>query len=64
VPEHTFVAFKYDLKKLPLDDSIKVIEYAKKKYNFYTRKADYSKVVEEAKILTKNIGKISYTLRV
>ncbi|MCX7719817.1 MAG: GNAT family N-acetyltransferase [Dictyoglomus thermophilum] len=53
VPEHTFVAFKYDLKKLPLDDSIKVIEYAKKKYNFYTRKADYSKVVEEAKILQK-----------
>lgn len=53
VREHTFVAFKYDLKKLPLDDSLKVIEYAKKKYNFYTRKANYSKIPEEAKILQK-----------
>ncbi len=51
--EHIFVAFSYDLKRLPLDDSIKVIEYAKKKYNFYTRKADYSKIPSEAKILQK-----------
>jgi len=53
-PEHTFVAFKYDLKRLPLDESIRVIEYAKKRYNFYTRKADYSKIAE-------NIRKIPYT---
>jgi len=49
--EHIFAAFKYDLKKLPLDESIKPIEYAKKKYNFITRHADYSRIPEESKVL-------------
>jgi len=55
--EHTFVAYKYDLNNLPLDEEIKVIEYAKKKYNFYTRPADYSRVPEEAKTLQKILEK-------
>jgi hypothetical protein len=40
-----------------LDEEIKVIEYAKKKYNFYTRPADYSRIPEEAKTLQKILEK-------
>ncbi len=49
--DHVFLAFKYNLKSLPLDDAIRVIEYAKKKFGFITRPADYSKFKREAKAL-------------
>ncbi|MCX7942168.1 MAG: GNAT family N-acetyltransferase [Dictyoglomaceae bacterium] len=49
--DHVFLAFKYNLKSLPLDKAIKIIEYAKKKYGFITRPADYSKLEREAKAL-------------
>ncbi|MGB9856736.1 MAG: GNAT family N-acetyltransferase [Dictyoglomaceae bacterium] len=49
--DHIFLAFKYNLRSLPLDNAIKTVEYAKKKYGFITRPADYSKVESEAKAL-------------
>jgi len=54
---HVFLAFKYNLKSLPLDNALKVIEYAKRKYNFIVRPADYSRVREEALAIQKVIAR-------
>jgi GNAT superfamily N-acetyltransferase len=55
--DHIFLAFKYNLKSLPLDDAIKAIEYAKKRYGFIVRPADYSRLKEEALALQKVLAR-------
>jgi len=44
---HTFVAFRYDLDRMPFEESLSTIEYAKKKYDFTVRPLSYENLPQE-----------------
>lgn len=44
---HIFVAFRYDLGRMPFEESLRAIEYAKKKYDFTIQPMSYDLPREE-----------------
>ncbi|MGQ9748074.1 MAG: GNAT family N-acetyltransferase [Candidatus Caldatribacteriaceae bacterium] len=61
---HTFVAFHYDLQRMPFEEVHSVIEYAKKKYHFTVRPMSYKNLKEEISaiqmILESSLNPLEY----
>lgn len=61
---HTFVAYRYDLERMPFDSCQRAIEYAKSKFNFKVRPINYAEFDREVRaiqsILAQSLISLEY----